>query len=259
MGILMPALRRVREQAREMVCRSHLNQTTMGALLWSEDHDGWVVGGYWFTGLVVNTNNSEKTQTYDTSLYPYTRAAFLKRQWYNELPSSAAKSRAMAQNNGLYTCPSMNEGMFQSFPGAAEARDDPAESKRFAQQDVQNRFLSYGVNEAAIEGEGGGPGKASKSEDFSWMKEHGYTKVLSINRPGDIVYFMDHLNFEPDMKSCIFDGNVNKIGTYPYTWRWHRNMTSANIGWFDGHVSRTPDDFLQRIRYYYKGQKTDGF
>ena len=218
MGILMPALRGVREQAREMVCRSHLSQTTMGALLWSEDHDGWVVGGYWFTGLVVNTNNSEKTQTYETSLYPYTHAAFLKRQWYNELPSSAAKSRALAQNTGLYTCPSMNEGLFGSFSGAVEARDNPDESKRFAQQDVEDRFLSYGVNEAAIEGEAGGPGKATKSEDFSWLKDHGYTKVLSINRPADVVYFMDHLNFEPDMKSFIFDGNVNKIGTYPWVY-----------------------------------------
>ena len=91
-------------------------------------------------------------------------------------------------------------------------------------------------------------------DDFSWLKDHGRTKVLSIRRPSEVVYFMDHLNFEPDMKSQIFDGNVMKIGVFPYIWRWHRKKTAANIGWFDGHVSRTPDDFLERLRYYYKGQ-----
>jgi len=90
-------------------------------------------------------------------------------------------------------------------------------------------------------------------DDFSCIRDHGRVKITTISRQSEVVYFMDHLNYEPDLKSCIFDGNVYLIGVAPKIWRWHRNRTSANIGWFDGHVSPTPDDFLERIRHYYKG------
>ena len=254
LAILMPALRRTRAQAREVVCRSQLKQTVLGALLWAEDHDDWVVGMFWFTGYEPPHDDPAHCET---SLYPYTKGAFLKRQWYNEMPNSELKEKALAQNNGLYSCPSMTEGMFRSFPSAVEWRDDPSLSKRFAQQDVDGKYLSYGVNEAAIEGEPGGPGRAVSRDrdldDFSCIRDHGRVKISSITRPSDVVYFMDHLNYEPDLKSFIFDGNVYLIGIAPKVWRWHRNKTSANLGWFDGHVSPTPGDFLERIRHYYKG------
>ena len=44
MAILMPALRRVRNQTREVLCRANLKQWGMSLNLYTEDHDGYLPG-----------------------------------------------------------------------------------------------------------------------------------------------------------------------------------------------------------------------
>ncbi len=75
LAILMPALRRARAQTREVVCRSQLKQTVLGALLWAEDHDDWVVGMFWFTGYEYNSIRERKlyNSNYNIGSYNYNR------------------------------------------------------------------------------------------------------------------------------------------------------------------------------------------
>ena len=49
LAILMPALGRAREQAQEILCRSHLNQMSLAFMLYAEDHDRYprVYGPVW--------------------------------------------------------------------------------------------------------------------------------------------------------------------------------------------------------------------
>ena len=53
MGILMPALQRVKEQAREVVCKNHLKQWSLCLAMYTGDHDGKFMPGIdedWSTG-----------------------------------------------------------------------------------------------------------------------------------------------------------------------------------------------------------------
>lgn len=55
MAILMPALSRTREQAREVVCRSHLQQWSLCLAMYTGDYDGRFMPGIdedWATGHI---------------------------------------------------------------------------------------------------------------------------------------------------------------------------------------------------------------
>ena len=61
MGILMPALRRVREQARQRSCASRVRQHLLAMQMYADDYNGKFPmprnGGYWLWDLNVNTVN----------------------------------------------------------------------------------------------------------------------------------------------------------------------------------------------------------
>ena len=72
MGILMPALNRVREQARTITCRSNLNQYGIGMRLYLDDNN------YSFpnTGTWMSSTTSSwirKGETPDGEFWPYVR------------------------------------------------------------------------------------------------------------------------------------------------------------------------------------------
>jgi prepilin-type N-terminal cleavage/methylation domain-containing protein len=46
MAILLPALQRVRKQARGLACRANLKQWGMTLALYTEDNQGWLPGAY---------------------------------------------------------------------------------------------------------------------------------------------------------------------------------------------------------------------
>jgi prepilin-type N-terminal cleavage/methylation domain-containing protein/prepilin-type processing-associated H-X9-DG protein len=43
-GILLPALRRAREQARQVQCMSNLRQIATATIMWAQEHKGWMPG-----------------------------------------------------------------------------------------------------------------------------------------------------------------------------------------------------------------------
>jgi prepilin-type N-terminal cleavage/methylation domain-containing protein len=59
MGILMPALQRVREMARRQACASRLRQQVLGLLMYAGEHDSKLplpnTGGNWLQDVAVNT------------------------------------------------------------------------------------------------------------------------------------------------------------------------------------------------------------
>ena len=65
MGILMPALGRVREQARETVCRSNLRGVGLGIQMYLPDNDFRMPNTYSTTGARSNSNNGHLW--YDTT------------------------------------------------------------------------------------------------------------------------------------------------------------------------------------------------
>jgi len=69
LSILMPSLRKAREQARSVVCKNHLNQLGLAGAIYSNDNDGWYVP------VIDETMGYEAT---DYAFFWNTNAAFRK-------------------------------------------------------------------------------------------------------------------------------------------------------------------------------------
>jgi prepilin-type N-terminal cleavage/methylation domain-containing protein len=228
MGVLLPALGKAREQARQMVCQSNLKTLIIGAIAWSEDHDGWAIAGDWYKERGKNETES--------SLMPYINATTKK------------KDAAMV-------CPTAKHIQFFHV-------DDDFDTTG------HERTYSYAANgyitlNLAPFGEGS-PGTRGSSDprtsgglygpDNLYWTVHGVTPMIQIRKPAETVFFIDHeyyaafsWTFNPLMPLSSFPEN------YKYKTRWHNQKSGSDygvgmIGWVDGHCSKEPSDFTEKYK-----------
>ncbi len=248
LAVLMPALNKAKEQGRMVVCRNNEKALGLGASLWSNDHDGWVVAMDWFKDVGDNG--------YESSLGPYIGAT------------------DKAKKNTVKVCPTAMHARF--FKSDKNFRSDET---RYTY--AVNAYIVYNGGVGKSPGRPGLPtsgGLNSTAEPMDgrgvYWTEHGRNKVTDIRQPAKTVYFIDHEYyfaiewlFDPTLtiqeiksKYGITDPN------YKFTTRWHQKKSKneygiGNILWFDGHVSVEPSDFAQsavisgvrkyRWRYYF--------
>jgi len=270
MSILMPALQKAKELANNTVCRSQLKQIVEGARLWSLEHQDYVVGKHWWVPEAHSGKHGSVV-----SLYPYTHCEYYRWNWWDGMTDEEKDYAAMRQT-GLYQCPSMTESKFASFPGAVEARDlyETDDDKHLGLRGVDKTMMTYGVTKAIVWADddkqcpgkhipdrGRGSSLTKAEQDALPVPGAGACKLRTIEHPSNIVYFMDHV--APVIwRIFIYKEEFGKdaIGEYEgimgkgQIWRWHKDKTSCNIAWVDGHVSEMPDDFLDRLSIYIHGR-----
>lgn len=224
MSIMLPSLAKVREVAKSVVCRSGLKQISLGAQLWSEDHDGWSVGAFWAKPADTNWHGP-----IETSIEPYTCATD-------------------DDKGDIYVCPSAKQEKEYCFTW--DGFDEERQKK-----------VNYGVNGWMVvympqgsPGTHGEPGTVSYSyrelgDNDMYGKEHGATKINAVRRPSETLYFTDHGYYY--IASSTFNPLVapDQMSINAAS-RWHEKKSGqvygyGNIAWVDGHVSKEPDDFDQ--------------
>ena len=55
LSIMIPALNKVRESGRTLVCRTNSKSLGLATILWSEDNDGWALPALWDRGYKGDT------------------------------------------------------------------------------------------------------------------------------------------------------------------------------------------------------------
>lgn len=236
MSIMMPALGRVREQAKSVVCRSNLKQINLGAALWSEDNNQWVLPVTWF-----------RTNPFEKPLEDFSNPGSLEKY-----------VNASRETEGdVYVCPSAkNERFYNYSVGDGDATSD------------QQKRCTYSINGYAssyqeVEGKPRSPGKKPKAgkgqnrwegpiEDRPgwgiYNYKHGSTKVNAIRKPATSLYFIDQDYPIATIQSMNPLVPRSELGYYDCASRWHGKKSGedygyGNIAWFDGHVSKEPEDF----------------
>jgi prepilin-type N-terminal cleavage/methylation domain-containing protein/prepilin-type processing-associated H-X9-DG protein len=239
LSILMPSLSKAREQAKTTVCKSNLKQVNVAAMLWSIDNDDWALPADYagFSKTVFNSTTSIAGPFAD--LMGYTNTKWQTRR-------------------GLFCCPSakVSAKYYNSIP-----RGNTVER------------VTYGINGWIATNQSGvcpgTPGSTDREAIGSWgegpngiyLNVHGVTKMKTIRRPQDTIYFMDFENMV--IMYWTFNPFINPIRlAVPMATRWHSKKPNqwygyGNIAWVDGHVSKEPDDLAmkpqpgQLPRYYY--------
>lgn len=237
LSILMPALGRVKEQARSVVCRTNLKSITLAAMLWSEDNDNWTPPHSW-----AWANPKGADESHGFAGYPNP----------GSLESYTATDRDKSKN--LYACPSAKGVEFFNAPDMTGASRDVEDKEK---------KCTYGINAwLAIVGDiqKNSPGDRSElGRETFWFYGpgsvhydiRGVTKVHNIRKSNETVFFMDHenelvaqWNFDPFKAPNLLPQKTQT--------RWHKAVSrneeypdygSANIAWVDGHVSKEPKDF----------------
>ena len=57
-GVLLPALRRAREAARQVQCMSNIRQISAACVMFSNEHRGWMVGRSDFSSTKYDTTSN---------------------------------------------------------------------------------------------------------------------------------------------------------------------------------------------------------
>ena len=269
MAVLIPALSRARESAKGTVCKSNIKQIMLAAMLWSADHDDFVVAGMWdvpatYTGDGTEGGEAKTAIANGVSLERYT-----------------ASRDTAKKGKGLYFCPSIvkfGSDFFYSLPDVS--------MNISGRNSGITATTSYGVNSFAVMYSGSnylgnvgttGTGNGGSYDDWgpsdTYMLAHGKSKVSEIRSPSNRVYFTDFSYilvydwmYNPlkvcyrkqgstDMSPNAY-GFVNNFASLPSSGgleivqaRWHGAVNKntgygyGNMGWFDGSVSSEPKDF----------------
>ena len=216
-GILLPALNRVRQQGQKVKCASQLRQIGSAVQMYTTANRGVLnatrYGTRWLTRTgTIQLIDSQATQAYWGAAY----APFL-------IPNSTLRltgSRApeiVRTANGIWHCPSSLVG----DPGLLALADDP---------------ISYGVN-GLITGSIPVPSK--------------WKKISRFRNTSEVIFAQDSIksqmnNFEVDMLSNFGEatnltdwrpGGDGYKATPAGLREYYRHLRAANVLWLDGHVS----------------------
>ncbi len=232
MGILMPALSKVKSIAKNVVCVSNIRQINLATRLWSEDNDNWVLPGLWDRG---------HEPTSDMLLKPY-------------LADAKAGDKVMH-------CPAV----LAKFAGKTFGELNFTNTELgFA--NVNNYYNSYGYNIYLCNRTDNCPGSYDSNHDNGnqwgennlWYTKHGNCKLDSIRNPSEIIMFADCFLYvslpsyysqsqkalnnpvfsDPSARGLRHSPKKRKVPGTPSS----EKAGWMNIGWCDGSVSRMPDD-----------------
>ncbi|MCM8821760.1 MAG: DUF1559 domain-containing protein [Candidatus Omnitrophica bacterium] len=201
-AMLLPALSKAREKARQAVCMNNLKQILLIWRLYIDDYNGYLP--------VCN---------------PYTTWGYYDRvNWvYLLIPYTTVRYRTYFQpgQNRLYLYLLTRENIFLC----------PSVAKYYIPGTTTSAFISYGMNRYGVGGEdttalGYPPSSPDKYRE-------GKKKESQIKKPDQTLVFVD--SFDPSGASN-FDLDPSKLNT-PMSKVALRHSSIANVGFADGHVA----------------------
>jgi prepilin-type N-terminal cleavage/methylation domain-containing protein len=229
MGVLLPALGRAREYARQIVCRNNLRNLVVAAGLWSEDHNGWAIAGDWYKEPGDNEEES--------SLLPYLNATKKKK------------------DSSVLVCPTAKHIKFFSLDNQFKTAGNERLYTYAANGYITLNMAPYGEGSPGTQGPTGPHSGGYKGPDNIYWTVHGVTPMIQIRKPADTVFFIDHEYYAAiswTFNPLLSYAQLFKTEDYKSKTRWHNIKPGSDygvgmIGWVDGHVDKEPSDFASRI------------
>ncbi len=226
MSIMMPALGKAREVAKNAMCRSNTKNVALAALLWSEDNDGWALPGLWDRGLDG-----------DSLLKPYLGDA--------------------DSGDGVGLCPSTPSKYAGKTFGELGLASDVADLAK-----PGNFYSSYGYNLILCNRTAKPLGTYDRGNDDGtqwgkssvWWNKRGNTRLSTVRKASEKIFFAECILYvsypgfynkamlNPTFKDPAARGRRHyvKKRTVPNTSD-SEMYGRMNIAWIDGTVSPEPE------------------
>jgi prepilin-type N-terminal cleavage/methylation domain-containing protein len=162
MAIMMPALNKARQIAKNTICRSNMKNLGMASIMWSQDNDDWTLPALWDRG-----NSSG-----DTLLRPYLGDA--------------------DTGDDVMLCPAVPKKYAGKTYGELNLTADVT-----GLASSGNYYNSYGYNHALCGKTSRCPGNYDGANDDGsgwgkgnvWYKTHGNCKIFTIRKPATTIMF----------------------------------------------------------------------
>ncbi len=230
MSIMMPALGKAREVAKNAICRSNIRGIGMAAHLWSEDNDKWALPALWDRG-----NNDG-----DSLLKGYLGDA-----------ETGDKVMLCPSVSAKYAGKTYEEiGLTQDVQGLWGLKGT-------------NFYNSYGYNSSLCTyttqcpgtfDSGNQSGTDQWGKNNVWFYKHGNCKLFTVRKPSTTIMFADSIMYlsavgfytKPMLNPVFRDPAARGRRHYPKKRRVgssdYELCGRMNIAWVDGSVSPEPED-----------------
>ncbi len=220
MSILMPALAKVRKQAKTIICRTNLKQWAAAFGMYADDYNGYNPRGTWAHSwwvYMLPYINEQKLFRCPTAQKESGKHPF--RAWnYGNAPKKWGGERWI----GSY---GVNPWIF-SFDGPSNSRFggfDPEEN-RWKRADVKNAYR------VPVFGDSSGPGSAGRETDIT--PEFRDLQGGIGDRGGIASFCLDRHNCAMNM--VFMDWSVRLVGLKElWTLKWHRRYNTEDAGPLD--------------------------
>jgi len=227
MSIMMPALGKARDVAKNAICRSNIKNLGTASLLWTEDNDKWALPALW-----------DRDYNGQTILKPY-------------LGDADTGDKVML-------CPSVPA----KYAGKTYDELNLTNDVAGLALNGKNYYNSYGYNFKLCSDTNQCPGTLDKNNDNNtqwgvdavWYDTHGNCKLFSVRKPsttimfGDSIMYLSYPEFytkpmlnpafkDPAARGRRHNSKKRHVGTSDT-----ELCGKMNIAWVDGSVSPEPDD-----------------
>jgi prepilin-type N-terminal cleavage/methylation domain-containing protein len=249
MAIMMPALNKARDLAKNVICKSNLKNMGLASLLWSEDNDGWSLPGLWDRGYdgdsLLKSYMGDVESGSGVGLCPAVPASY-EGSTYGDLGFSESDLSGVAVKTGnFYSSYGYNQTLFNST------------SRPLGTYDTANET-------------GNKPGTGDQwGKGGIWYKKHGNTKINTIPNPSEKVMFAESYLYlsspwvynnpvsNPKFKEQPSRGRRHFVKKRPVPGISESEMAGRmNVAWIDGTVSEEPED-MEKIKDSGRGYEMD--
>ena len=221
MAIMMPALGRVREQAKMVICQTNLKQYGVGGNMYLTENDGRFP--FAWNGLYSGAALADKLSVIKDAEYPTSTACIWHDPDYNlqRHPEMGGPLWAYLSNTKVHVCPIMAKLAKQHFVATEHAVFGWTHNNAIP---INELNFSYSQN-------------ANLGADSSYSPGHGdpgagVLKISQVKRPGELVYFVEENTWTTTVGSNPTTTAMNDNAFVP-TWSYNR--------------SKSPTDPTQRI------------
>jgi prepilin-type processing-associated H-X9-DG protein/prepilin-type N-terminal cleavage/methylation domain-containing protein len=215
MGIMLPALAKVRQEGQEVMCLNNLRQMAMASQVYGQSYDDFYP--------VAQYRQKREINKYEYG-WDFTTVTNLTTGEQKVVPGLLWQGRTTAQ---VQQCP--------SFVGESNTTGDP-----YTGYNYNTSYIGHGGGERVGAGYTGDIRSVAGAPE--WYRVVMPVKISSVRRPAECALFGDGQ----------YSGGANKYMRAPWVWegdtdtslkaagtQGYRHGGNTNMAWCDGHVSQT--------------------